>query len=300
MKNILFLLAFSASVLSASGQRQQWHELEGYFQSPGNKEMVVQFVARDTMIVAKLLWNGAEIHLLPDTGASFVSKETEDGNPIHIRFLRDGSGAFNQVNVFNNGVWVRLKNYTPVTKTEMAHTPDQLQRFIGLYQSNGDTTNYIRIGVDSNTLTIHQLWDGNIVDNFAPESVLSFYKKEQLNFTLRFSTDQKGQVTQFLAFGRDTWVRRVHQNIPPAQFKPYEGKYRSKDDPDNEVRLRATDTGMIVRQLWDNKEIAVRQYTRSFFLNEKQAYSLHIINDSAGRVTGILLLGSQFFNKIVE
>jgi hypothetical protein len=300
MKNILLSLVFAAFAFSGFGQQQKWHELEGYFQSPSNKEMVVRFTARDSMLVAKAFWNNVEIHLLPDTGLSFVSKEAEDGNPIRIRFLRDASGAVNQINVANNDVWTRVTNYTPQTKTEMAHTPDQLRKFIGLYQLKEDTTNYVRIGVDSNTLTIHQQWDGEVVDNFAPESALSFFKKERPNFTLSFSTDQQGQVTQFVAFGRDTWIRTGQLKISPAGFKAFEGKYRSKDDPDNEVRLTATDTGLLVKQLWDSKEVAVRPYTHSYFYNEQRKYALHIVTDSQGKVIGILLLGRELFNKIDE
>jgi len=237
MKNILFLLVIGLSAYSAFGQRQKWHDLEGYFQSPDNKEMVARFTARDSILVANLLWNNAEIHLMPDTGLSFISKETEDGKPIHIRFLRDATGKVSQVSVANSGMWTRLLNYTPHIKKEMTHTPDQLQKFIGLYQLQEDTTGYIRLGVDSNTLSIHQLWDGNVVNNFVPESALSFFKVEQPTFVLNFSLDKDGQVTRFVAFGKDTWIRMGAQNIKPARFKLYEGKYQSKDDPDNEIQL---------------------------------------------------------------
>jgi hypothetical protein len=298
MKNIFFLIVIGFSAHFAFGQQQKWHELEGYFQSPGNKEMVARFTARDSILVANLLWNNTEIHLVRDSGLSFTSKEAEEGNPIHIRFLRDATGAVNQVSVANKEVWVRLLNYTPHIKQEMAHTPDQLQKFIGLYQLQEDTTGYIRLGVDSNTLTIHQLWDGNLVDNFVPESPLSFFKVEQPGFTLSFSLDTKGQVTRFIAFGRDNWIRMGAQNITPARFKWYEGKYRSKDDPDNEIQLIASDSGLVVRQLWDKKEFGLEPLTNSYFYNYQRSYPLHIITDNQGKVKGVLLLGNEFFNKI--
>jgi len=78
----------------------------------------------------------------------------------------------------------------------------------------------------------------------------------------------------------------------------YEGKYQSKDDPDNEIQLIAADTGLVVRQLWDKKEFALEPVTNSYFYNQQRSYPLHIITDEKGHVEGVLLLGSEFFKKV--
>jgi hypothetical protein len=300
MKKILLFLLWCVSTLFAVGQEKKWHELEGYFQNPRNKEMTVRFTATDSLLLAKALWNNADIHLVPDTGLAFISKEQDDGNPIRIRFLRDASGKVNQVMVAGNDVWTRVIDYKAVVKQEMAHTPDQLQRFVGLYQGKDDTTNFIRLGVDSNTLTIHQMWDGNVVDNFAPESAMNFFKKERPVITLIFSADQKGEITQFIAFGRDVWIKRNNPEIIPVRFKSYEGIYRSKTDPDNELQLIASGSSIIVRQLWDKKEIRVEPLTNSYFYNEQKAFPLHIITDGQGQVKSILIVGLDRFDRVTK
>jgi hypothetical protein len=77
MKNSFFLFVLMLAALSTVGQVKKWQELEGVFQSPVNKEMYVRFTPNDSMLVAHLLWNNADVHLLPDTGLAFVSKEME-------------------------------------------------------------------------------------------------------------------------------------------------------------------------------------------------------------------------------
>ncbi|HET6254733.1 MAG TPA: hypothetical protein VFE32_11695 [Puia sp.] len=298
MKNILFLLAMGMSAVSTFGQQQKWHELEGYFQFTANKEQVVRFTARDSVLVVNLLWNNGKLHLLPDTGLSFVSKEPVEGNPIRVSFVRDATGAVNQVKVASSGIWVRVANYTPHVKKQIAHTPDQLQKFIGLYQMKRDTTLYIRLGVDSNTLTIHRMWDGNVIDNLVPESELKYFKVENTTFTLTFSSDPNGQVSQFLINEQEPWIRITAHNIDPAHFKSYEGKYQSATDPDNQIQLIATASGLVLRQLWDKKEIGFDPLTNSFFYNAQQSYPLHIVTDSLGQVKSVLLLGTELFNKI--
>jgi hypothetical protein len=299
MKNIALLTALLLPFLSSPGQQKKWHELEGVFQSSVNKEMYVRFTAHDSLLVANLLWNNGEIHLfLPDTGLAFVSREKVDGEPIHIHFLRDPSGAVNQVNVSNNSVWIRTTNYKPNTITEMAHTPDQLQKYIGLYQAKADTSRYLQLIVDSNTLTIVQDWDENKIDNFVPDSGWTFFKKERPGLTLRFSLDQQGRVTQFLAFGRDVWIKVATTTPSAALLKTYEGKFRSTDDPDNQVELIAAGKDLVVRELWNKKEIRLQPVTNSFFNNADRSFPLTLITGESGKVNFIILLGNQNFVRI--
>jgi hypothetical protein len=298
MKNVALLIALLPPFLSSLGQDKKWHDLEGVFQSPVNKEMYVRFTARDSLLVANLLWNNTEIHLLPDTGLAFVSREKDDGEPIHIHFLRDPSGAVNHVNVSNDGVWIRTTKYKPNIRTEIAHTPGQLQKYIGFYQAKEDTSRYLQLIVDSNTLTIVQNWDGNKIDNFVPDSGWTFFKKERPNMTLQFSRDQQGRVTQFLAFGRDIWIEVATTTPSAAILKTYEGKFRSADDPDNEVQLIAAGKELVVRELWNKKEIRVQPITNTYFNSSDLSFPIQLIMGDNGKVKQFILLGNQNFVRI--
>lgn len=298
MKNIcLFVVAFLAG-LGVRGQKSKWHDLEGYFQSPNNTEMVAHFTARDSMLVAKLLWNNGELHLMPDSGMAFFSKEQEDGGAVRIRFMRDASGAVNQVRVMDREVWNRVANYRPLVKNEILHTPEQLKAFTGLYRLKEDTSQYLELAVENNSLTIHQRWDDGALKGWVPESELLFFWRDRPGMTLSFSRNAAGQVVQFVAFGRDTWVRPGEGNIDRSRFKSYEGKFRLKEDPDNEVRLIATDTGMVVKQLWDGKEMRFEPVTNTYFYNAPLRMELHIVPDGdTHQVKGILLM-RNYFDKV--
>jgi hypothetical protein len=299
MKNIILFNALLLSVFSSNGQEKKWHQLEGYFQSLKEKEMVVQFVARDSMIVGKTLWNGGEVHLLPDTGLAFVTREQSEHGPLHIVFHRDSSGAINQLSVSDPGnpIFVRLPNYKPVVMQEMAHTPDQLQKFAGLYQLKEDNAQYVQLTVDNNSLTIHQQWDGGTRENFVPSAEGKFFEKDFPRFTLDFSQDQQGRYNQFLALGRDHWVRVEKPTLSAAQLKTYEGKFRSQEDPDNMVQLIAADKSLIVRELWNKKEITLEPVTNTYFNNGQRSFPLQIILEG-GKVNQIILLGNQSFVRI--
>ena len=276
---------------------EQWKAVEGIFQSSGNKEMYVQFTVNENALLAKLLWNNNEIHLLPESPLAFTSKEAGDEGPIHITFSKDSTGAVDQVNVANNGVWNRTKDYKPVVKKEMEHAPGQLKGFEGLYQLQNEKDRFIQFTVKENKLVLKQQWDGDEV-SFVPETALDFFSKEIPLFTLAFTKDNAGNITQVLAFKRDLWVK-VNKPLPTAaQLRPYEGKYQLNDDPDNYIQITAKDDHLIVKQLWDGKEIVFEPKTETFFYNKEQSLPLLIIKDDSGAVKQVKLLGNDLFTKV--
>ena len=276
---------------------QEWKAVEGIFQSSGNKDMYVQFTARESALVAKLLWNNNEIHLIPESVLAFTSKEEGDEGPIHITFAKDSTGYVNQVTVANNGVWNRTKEYKPVVKKEMDHTPEQLKPFEGLYQLQNDKTRFIQFTVNGNNLILKQHWDGNEIP-FVPESELNFFCKTIPQFALAFTKGQDGNITQALAFGRDLWIKTKKINLTLTQLKIFEGKYQFKDDPDNFIQIIARDHNLVVKQLWDGKEIVVEPMTETYFYNKDQSYPLQIIQNDDGIVKQVLVLGVDVFDKV--
>src|ERR1700722_16990207 len=67
----------------------QLKAFEGFFQSSQNKDMVVQFIASDTALNAKLLWNNGDVDLIPESQWGFVSREGGDQGPIPLVFHKD-------------------------------------------------------------------------------------------------------------------------------------------------------------------------------------------------------------------
>jgi len=273
---------------------------DGYFRSSQNKDMVVSFTAKDTLVLAKLLWNGNEVHLLPVSGLSFVSKESGDEGPINVLFHRDSvSGVIDRADVKGNGSWERANDYKPVEKKVMDHTAEQLKPFEGLYQLDREEGRYIQLFVKGNDLILKQHWDARELP-FVPESALDFYCRDMPAFTLNFTRDQQGAVTQVVAFGRDRWVRTKPPVFGAGQLKQYEGKFQSADDPDNEIRLVATDQGLTVVQLWDKKEISVRALTDGYFNNADLSFAVQVDKDGTGKIKQVVLLGMQVFRPATK
>jgi hypothetical protein len=276
---------------------EQLKPFEGFFQSPQNKDFVVQFSAIDNGLFARLFWNNGEMQLKPESAMGFVSKEGGDEGPIHLVFQKDSTGVVNQVDVAKNGVWNRIKDYKPVVKKEMEHTPAQLLRFRGLYQLQGDNSRFLQFSVKDNNLVLKQLWDGNEI-SFLPESELSFFSKQVPQFSLDFSKDKDGIITQVLAFKHDVWIKTNKPALTPAILKSYEGKYRSQDDPDNEISITATDSNIVVRQLWDRKERVLEPLTDVYFNNKDRSFPLVVVKDEQRKVTQVVLMTGNIFKKV--
>ncbi|HXB92016.1 MAG TPA: hypothetical protein VNU72_06995, partial [Puia sp.] len=277
----------TAAVVRLSPERLK--ALEGYYQSTQNKDMVVRMIVAEGGLKASLLWNNQAIRLVPETEWSFVSMSGGDGETVHVLFHRDSSGLVNVLDVSGNGSWKRVNDYKAPVKKEMEHTPEQLAPFEGTYQLKQDNSRLLQFTVRDNKLVLKQLWDGNEVI-FVPESDGVFFSRVVPMFSLEFTKDKDGNITQALAFKRDVWVRVKDLAITPALLKSYEGKYRSKDDPDNEIRIIATDSNLVVRQLWDKKEIVVRAVTDVYFSNPDRSFPVVIGKDADGKVNQVTIM----------
>jgi hypothetical protein len=278
---------------------QQLKALEGYFRNPGNPDMVVQFTGTPAGLLAKMLWNNRELHLMAESPLAFVSREAGDEGPFRLKFLADSGGTVNKLDLGRGGTWTRLRDYKPVVHSEMAHTAEQLREYEGVYQAEEGDRNFIQFLVRDNKLILRQHWDGNEV-TFVPETPTDFFSKEVPMFTLSFTRGSDGLVSKALAFRRDWWDKLKPYHPDQARLKTLEGKFQSKDDPDNLIELLATPSGLKVRQLWDGKETPVSALADSYFYNSQLNFPLILLRDKEGLVTGAVILGTMEFRKILN
>ncbi len=253
--------------------REQLKAVEGIFQNSGNPEMYVQIMAADNSIIGKLLWNNNQIKLTPESPLIFQSKDAGGEGPLRVVFTKDASGIVSQLTVGNNIVWNRVKDYKPSVKTEMAHNPAQLKPFEGIYQLQNDDPRFIRFYEKDNKLVLKQFWDNNEVP-LIPDSALSFFSKEMPLFSLVFTKEKDGHISKVKVAKRDIWNKITLANLLPGELKIFEGKYQSKDDPDNVLQVLIRDNQLLVKQGWDGKEISLTAITNSYFYNEAQSYPL--------------------------
>jgi hypothetical protein len=181
-----------------------------------------------------------------------------------------------------------------------------LERFEGYYQFQEDTTVYLQITANRNILTLKQLWDGKEI-NFEQKSDVDFYNQEQ-SFPLKFTKASNGDIIQVLAFDKDAWkkvndykpVIKKEIHLTEQQLKTFEGKYtfQFEKGEDSYLQITATADHLILKQLWDSKEINfVPESTESFFCKE-QSFPLKFIKDSKGNVIQLLAFNRDLWEKV--
>ena len=281
--------------------RDQLKAYEGYYQMSGNENVKVRLVLVENYLHLKPIWNEVDIRLVPVSDSVFSSGNGENGKPQYLTFVKDTHGVIQRFttgggeeNYFN-----RLKDYKPVERKEIAHTPKQLKVFEGIYQSQRDPDDIVGLSERDNKLVMKQYWNGEDV-LFVPDSTLHFFSREQRLLNLKFNRGADGSIGSVEAFNKEKFDKIRKPPVSLTLMRPFEGSYRLKADSDDVIRLTATDSGLVVRQLWDGKEIVVRPLTGSYFYNKNHAYTLYFRKDKDGAVVGATALGADEFEKIKE
>jgi hypothetical protein len=270
----------------------QWKAIEGYYQSASNKSLYIQSVAHHGVLLVKYLWMKNVDTLRPLSDRVFVPKNQSGGKSPRTVFVMDSLGTAISNN-YSGFTWNRVAEYKPVAMKVMPHTPAQLERFAGVYHSQMDSNGLIQITVEGNDLVLKVA--GN--PHFVPQSELSFYRPDNLWFSIDFSQDSAGNITRALELNRFVWIRNPKPAITPAQLLSYEGKYRAKNDSDNTIQLIASGNQLLIKQLWDGKTIEVAPLSDLYFYNNAQSCPLQLIRDGDGKVRQAWLYGTTEFDR---
>ena len=194
-----------------------------------------------------------------------------------------------------------------VTEKKVHDTPE-LKAFEGYYQFQNDNDVFLRITAKGNNLILKQLWDGEEIV-FVQKSELEFFNEEK-SFPLKFSKDKDGAIIQVLAFDKDLWnkvkdykpVIKKEIQLTPGQLKAFEGKYRFQFEKSKDVFLQITagKDHLVLKQLWDGKEISfVPESELEFFCKDKP-FPLKFIKDKNGNVIQMLAFDKDLWEKVKE
>ena len=183
-----------------------------------------------------------------------------------------------------------------------------LKSFEGYYQFQNDKNTFLQIIVKGNNLILKQLWDGKEIV-FVQKSELEFFNEEE-SFPLKFSKGQNGAITQVLAFEKDLWNKTENYkpaikkeiHLSPQQLKAFEGKYKFQFEKgeDSFLQITATDDQLVLKQLWDGKEIKFVPESDLEFFCKDQSFPLKFIKDKNGNIIQMLAFNRDLWERMKE
>ncbi|HMH31553.1 MAG TPA: hypothetical protein VK543_00910 [Puia sp.] len=201
-------------------------------------------------------------------------------------------------------------DYLHAASADTTISPKALKTFEGYYkfQLQNGSDSYIHIAATEKGLVLQQIWDRKEIA-FAPKSALEFVSEDG-NFPLKFTKGSNGAITQVLAFDRDLWIKTNDYKPPvikevrldPGKLKALEGKYtfQFEKGEDAFIQIRATEKGLILKQMWDGKEFPfVAESDLDFYCKEAQ-FPLKFTRDKSGNAIQVLAFNRDLWNKVKE
>src|ERR1700753_2150091 len=178
----------------------------------------------------------------------------------------------------------------------------QLKPFTGKYQFTDNKNALFQILVKNGQLVLRQLWN-NEDFAFNQTSPLEFYNDEH-DFRLKFTKNEKGEITRALAFGRDTWNRVPDSYMPAAQkiiklsmeqLKPFEGKYTLKEG-DRSVEVVTADGRLVMKS--EQKDANIWPVSETDFVTDDQTYLVKFSKAADGSITQATVNNNDVWLKV--
>ena len=236
----IWLRANDGDLKEAALNTQQLKALEGIYQNEANKAVYVQVIAKQNTLITKQLWDGKETTMSAQSDVSFL---VHVGYLKIVKFTKNDEGIATKFSALNKEEWNKVDSYQPPAEIKLP--AQDLKKFEGYYEFRDRKGQFLQISANGNGLVLKQLWDNREV-NFEATSPLGFLAKENPRFTLQFTADNAGRITQVLAFGKDVWVRNdnyhapVEIKLPAQELKKLEGKYEFRNEKGQFLQISAT------------------------------------------------------------
>ena len=192
------------------------------------------------------------------------------------------------------------------TNRLLSYSIAQLKEFEGYYQLDKEKDRYLQILVKDNKLVLKQLWDQREIP-FEQKSALNFYN-DQLSFPLTFlKKDANGEITQVLAFERDTWIKvknykpvvKKEITLSPEKMKAFAGKYKMTDDgQDRFLQFTVAGNSLEVKELWSGNLFTIVPESDLVFFAKNGFYPVQFSKDKDGNITQALIFNRDTWLKV--
>jgi hypothetical protein len=260
-----------------------------------NGSAYIKLTEVNNVLVLKQLWDGNEFSLKQKSELEFA---TATGAPF--KFTKNKDGNMTQVLAFVHDIWLKANNGD---LKEPALNTQQLKALEGIYQSEANKVAYVQVIAKQNTLITKQLWDGKEITMLAQSDVSFFVHVPYLKI-VKFTKNDEGIATKFTASDKQDW-NKVDSYQPPAEvkltaqdLKKFEGYYEFKDRKGQFIQITATGNGLVLKQLWDNRQVDFTATSPlAFSAKENPEFTLQFTADNAGRIIQVLAFGRDVWDR---
>lgn len=94
-------------------------------------------------------------------------------------------------------------------------------------------------------------------------------------------------------------AHRSDTTISPRDLKAYEGyyKFQFEKGTDSYIHIGANDKGLVLKQMWDGKEIAFTAQTALDFVGDDGHFPLKFTKERNGKITHVLAFNRDLWTK---
>jgi len=203
----------------------------------------------------------------------------------------------NPVTASSTGIKISKAEGTPLTAFE------------GIYQEHDAPTAYFKVTAVNNTLVAKRLdYDQQYVLNRTADLTFETTDAQSSNKKIiTFSKNGAGAISEARVGDHTPWIKvkayvPIDQvKLPPRMLKQFEGKYQFEAKPEAFLTITSNGTGLVLKQLWDGKEISTFVPTSlNDFLYLKDAMPLRFVKDAKGNVVKMYAFGQDVWDKVKE
>jgi hypothetical protein len=198
-----------------------------------------------------------------------------------------------------------VKARTIAVKTAIADTT-AMKAFEGIYQLKSNQHGYVQITVANKTLLAKVIDKQFVLTRKGDLAFETLDDDGDETIPITFTKSDAGEVTG-AAVGDKDQLTRVKNYVPvtaikltAAQLKAYEGKYEFDQRKGTFLTITATADGLVLKELWDNKEIPFIAIADNEFLNKEAMFPLKFTMDANGNAIKVLAFNRDSWDKVKE
>lgn len=183
-----------------------------------------------------------------------------------------------------------------------------MKAFEGIYQMKSNRYAHVQITVVNNTLLAKSM-EGSKQFILTRKGDLAFETMDDdgdETMPITFVKSPAGEITGASIGDKDEIVR-IKNYVPTQPFKltadqlkAYQGKYEFEERKGTFLTITPTATGLVLKQLWDDREISFTAVADNEFVNDDAMFPLKFTKDAAGNVTKVLAFNRDSWDRVKE